>query len=299
MASVVVEPSVQFESLITYDIDSNTLTFNGSENSLSLGGSFTTIEITLVDKYGGSSQYVQQLQINAPTSLTTKTEEDETATTPTDVSAGGDEQASPMTIDLKSEWKNWRKERKKKAQESTTPVEVKIVIKEATSLGQISLAFDPPHVLVPRLWKTLPSEYDYAKLSDEDKDSLDEILAELVSFSFVQNSDELAQDRFDARITDFTESGIQIQANFSQPILVSQGSESQDQVEIHLLKDFFATPNPKYYEELKPPERRYLSHEDSGNIALRQLLSRDDDENDQDEASTVSLLVNFPRQVVS
>ena len=102
---------------------------------------------------------------------------------------------------------------------------------------------------MPQFWKVLPSDDDYAELSDADKASADEILAELASFSFIQNSDELPQDRFDARITDFTESGIQIQANFSQSILVSQGSELQDQVEIHLLKDFFTTSNPVYSKE--------------------------------------------------
>ena len=74
MASVVVEPSIQLKSLITYDTDSNMITFDGSENSLGLGGSFTSIEITLVDKNGGSSQFVQKLQINAPSS--SMTEED-------------------------------------------------------------------------------------------------------------------------------------------------------------------------------------------------------------------------------
>ena len=56
-------------------------------------------------------------------------------------------------------------------------VEVQVVLDEATSVGEITLVFDPPLVLVPDFWKTVPLGDDYEKLSAEDKAKMDEILA--------------------------------------------------------------------------------------------------------------------------
>ena len=56
----------KLESLISYDKYSNTLNYAGSESSLGLGGTFQTVGITLVGENGGTSEYVQYLQINAP-----------------------------------------------------------------------------------------------------------------------------------------------------------------------------------------------------------------------------------------
>ena len=89
-------------------------------------------------------------------------------------------------------------------------VEVQVVLDEATSVGEITLVFDPPHVLVPDFWKTVPLGDDYEKLSAEDKAKTDEVLAKLVSFAFTQYSDEPPQDSFDAKVTNFTRSSIKI-----------------------------------------------------------------------------------------
>ena len=59
--------------------------------------------------------------------------------------------------------------------------------------------------------------------------------------NFSKNSDETDQKYFSSLLTDFTESGLEIKLNFSDPLLVSQG-EVADQVNIYLKKDYFFEP---------------------------------------------------------
>ena len=59
--------------------------------------------------------------------------------------------------------------------------------------------------------------------------------------SFEQNSDEEPQRYIVSNLTSFSESGISINLNFSDPILISQG-EVSDKVFIKLLKSYFMQP---------------------------------------------------------
>ena len=61
---------------------------------------------------------------------------------------------------------------------------------DVTSTGEFSLEFDPSPVLVPDFWNSLKGIEDTPELSPEDKKSLKELLAELVAFEFIKNSDE-------------------------------------------------------------------------------------------------------------
>ena len=77
---------------------------------------------------------------------------------------------------VKSNPKLWTKKQTTNVVDAKT-VEVQDVLDEATSVGEITLVFDPPLVLVPDFWKTVPLGDDYEKLSAEDKAKMDEILA--------------------------------------------------------------------------------------------------------------------------
>ena len=109
-------------------------------------------------------------------------------------------------------------------------------MKEASSIGQISLGFEPPYVQVPDLWNVLQTTTgtDSARQLSEDKSNNEELLDELVKFDLIKNSDEKAQENFKVKITSFTSSGVELEAYFSQPLLVSQGTQGLDQIEISL-----------------------------------------------------------------
>lgn len=61
--------------------------------------------------------------------------------------------------------------------------------------------------------------------------------------TFEQNSEEEQQRYFVQDLVNFDSGGIQINLNFSDPILISQGSEA-DTVVIKLLKSYFLKPDP-------------------------------------------------------
>ena len=64
------------------------------------------------------------------------------------------------------------------------------------------------------------------------------VISEVFSVSFIQNSDEKAQNYFKQTVVEFKSSGLDIQLDFSDPLLISQG-EIPDRVAIKLLKSFF------------------------------------------------------------
>lgn len=64
------------------------------------------------------------------------------------------------------------------------------------------------------------------------------VISEVFSVSFIQNSDEKEQNYFKQTVVEFKSSGLDIQLDFSDPLLISQG-EVPDQVIIKLLKSFF------------------------------------------------------------
>ncbi len=60
--------------------------------------------------------------------------------------------------------------------------------------------------------------------------------------TFTKNSEELDQKYLMSNLTTFTPEGLNIQLNFSDPLLVSQG-EYADFIKIKLLKSFFLQPS--------------------------------------------------------
>ena len=67
------------------------------------------------------------------------------------------------------------------------------------------------------------------------------ILSEVFTVDFKKRSEEEDQLYFDYEMIDYTESGIMIRLNFSNPILVSQGDQA-DLIRITLLNSFFLEP---------------------------------------------------------
>ena len=118
---------------------------------------------------------------------------------------------------------------------------IKANLREISSLGEVFIDFSPQTVSVPEDWKNLWDLNEREKMSPEARKIFEETLLDLLSVEFIRNSDELPQKYFISNLTDFTESGIRINMNFSDPILVSQ-SEDADQVKIRIKKDFFMTP---------------------------------------------------------
>ena len=58
LAKVLLRPPEQLKSLLSYDQDTNTITFAGSKDLLALSTDFTAIIVTLVNENGNSSEYV-------------------------------------------------------------------------------------------------------------------------------------------------------------------------------------------------------------------------------------------------
>lgn len=79
-------------------------------------------------------------------------------------------------------------------------------------------------------------------MSTYEVNALDEALLDILHVVFVKNSEELDQKFFSSNLTDFTPNGINIQLNFSDPLLISQGDEA-DSLRIKMLKSFFLIPD--------------------------------------------------------
>ena len=63
-----------------------------------------------------------------------------------------------------------------------------------------------------------------------------------MSASFEKLSEEPNQTYFEYELISFTNEGLQIKLNFSDPLLISEGEEP-DKVHIHLAKDLFLSRN--------------------------------------------------------
>ena len=78
-------------------------------------------------------------------------------------------------------------------------------------------------------------------MSGDNRRNYEEELSSLLRIDFIQNSEEVSQQYFFSNLTDFSETGVTINLNFSDPLLISAG-ESADQVRIKMLKSYFLKP---------------------------------------------------------
>ena len=78
-------------------------------------------------------------------------------------------------------------------------------------------------------------------MTDEDRNIFEERKLEILHITFVKNSEELEQKYFSSNLTTFSESGIEVFMNFSDPLLISAGQEA-DKVRIKMSKNFFLRP---------------------------------------------------------
>ena len=97
-----------------------------------------------------------------------------------------------------------------------------------------------------------------------------------MSVSFEQNSEELPQRYFLWNLTTFSEGNLQINLNFSDPMLVTQG-EDADVVVVRLLKSYFLNPDA-HLARMKGIGGRLLQsvseEEEEGYLVIRSDLPR-------------------------
>lgn len=107
----------------------------------------------------------------------------------------------------------------------------------------VFLDYSPSIVLVPNDWDRLWSLEEREKLSLRDRETFEEELLKIMHVQFIHNSDEEPQRYLMSNLTAFTSYGININLNFSDPVLVSQG-ETADKIQIKLLKSYFLLTDP-------------------------------------------------------
>ena len=100
------------------------------------------------------------------------------------------------------------------------------------------IGFQPEIVAVPNDWDVLWSEKERNKMSWQDREEFEERLLDILHVQFVKNSEEVGQKYFASNLTNFSESGIEINLNFSDPLLISAGGYA-DQVSIKMLRSYF------------------------------------------------------------
>ena len=109
--------------------------------------------------------------------------------------------------------------------------------------GTAYLDFSPSIVAVPNDWERLWSLEEREKMSLKKRETFEEELKQIMHVEFIHNTDEEPQRYLMSNLTSFTSWGIDINLNFSDPILVSQG-ENADKIRIKLLKSYFLVPDP-------------------------------------------------------
>ena len=139
----------------------------------------------------------------------------------------------------------------------------------------MEISFEPPDVLVPDDWEFILNQNDIQELSENQQLEVKKIKEEIFDVTYVKNSHVEDQEYFDYQLTSFNETGVTIQMNFSDPILISQGFEP-DQLQIKLRKAFFLQPSTE------------LSRSGSGRI-----LSK------KDTADFLTLISDLPKQLKS
>ena len=71
-------------------------------------------------------------------------------------------------------------------------------------MGEVTIKFDPPIVMVPNDWNRLWSQEEKDKLSLQDREIYEEELQKIMHVQFLKNSDERTQKYFTANLTSFT-----------------------------------------------------------------------------------------------
>ena len=87
--------------------------------------------------------------------------------------------------------------------------------------GTTFFDFSPSIVAVPNDWDRLWSLEERDKMSLEKRETFEEELKRILHVEFIHNTDEEPQRYLMSNLTKFTNSGININLNFSDPILVS------------------------------------------------------------------------------
>ena len=139
----------------------------------------------------------------------------------------------------------------------------------------MEISFEPPDVLVPDDWEFILNQNDTQELSESQQLEVKKIKEGIFDVTYVKNSHVEDQEYFDYQLTSFNETGVTIQMNFSDPILISQGFEP-DQLQIKLRKAFFLQPSTEQ------------SQSGSGRMLLK-----------KDTAYYLTLISDLPKQLES
>ena len=129
------------------------------------------------------------------------------------------------------------------SQEEEEPLEIDLTLREISMWGSAYLEFSPSIIAVPNDWDQLWSLEKREKMSLKKRETFEEELKKIMHVEFIHNTDEEPQRYLMSNLTTFTNHGISIHLNFSDPILVSQGYNA-DKLRIKLLKSYFLVADP-------------------------------------------------------
>ena len=242
--TVTIPASVQ--SFLTFDDNNNELRIDNLEEELNIAiplGSHV-VNIDLNDENGGSASYQITLDIqNAP-----KSDQEQAATLQTILVS---------IVEPEPEEENKEEETEKEVKVATVAffrkafdpsllktldsifspevvvVEAEIekpqpivpAITSVSAAGEMIIEFSPPEAIVPDSWSELWEQAQNLDLTEPQKQYIDSIISQIFQVVFIKNSDEEEQSFFNQSIVQFTPSGITVQMDFSDPLLISQGDE--------------------------------------------------------------------------
>jgi len=90
----------------------------------------------------------------------------------------------------------------------------------------VHIVYDPPVAVISEEWRNIFIESEREKLDANKREEYEKLAIEALNVQFLKNSQENDQKFFASNLTDFSESGLKIYLNFSNPLFVSQGEVS-------------------------------------------------------------------------
>lgn len=108
-----------------------------------------------------------------------------------------------------------------KTEEELNRIEINANVELIAKNGEINILYNPPVAAVPTDWKDYFVEEELLKLDFFERQERIEQAKEFMHVTFVKNSEEYEQTYFLFNLTQFTEKGIHIQLNFSDPLFIS------------------------------------------------------------------------------
>ena len=99
---------------------------------------------------------------------------------------------------------------------------------------------------MPSDWNQLWGTSEREKFTGANREKYEKELARILHIEFIKKTEELNQQYVFSNLTSFSQTGVTINMNFSDPLLISAG-EYADQVRIKMLKSYFFQPKEGPY----------------------------------------------------